>query len=246
MKNELKAVVLAAGKGTRLHSESSDLPKVMRLANGHPLLEYVLSAIDFVDRADTVIVVGYKKEAVISAFSDYIFAEQKEQLGTGHAVMAAAKELEGFLGSVLICCGDMPLIKKESFQALIRKHFDDGYDCTILSGTTDEALDYGRIVRDAKGTFLKLVEHKDCSDEERKIKELNSGVYVIKAPLLLSALSKLSCNNVQKEYYLTDVPVILRSEGRKIGICLREMGAELLGVNTPEQLALAERLLKEV
>ncbi len=244
MKNELKAVVLAAGKGTRLHSEKSDLPKVMRLANGLPLLEYVLSAIDFIDRAETVIVVGYKKDAVISAFPDYAFSEQKEQLGTGHAVMAASKELEGFGGSVLVCCGDMPLIKKETFEALVKKHFEENSDCTILTGTTDEPLDYGRIVRDSSGAFLKLVEHKDCSGKERRIRELNSGVYVFKAPLLLGALSKLSCSNAQKEYYLTDVPVILRAEGRKVEICLREMGNELLGVNTPEQLLLAERLLK--
>ena len=245
MINDLKAVVLAAGKGTRLYSETSDLPKVMRLAAGLPLLKYVLDAIDFVGKPDTTIVVGYKKEAVTSAFPDYGFAEQTEQLGTGHAVMAASKGIENYDGSVLVCCGDMPLIKKETFEALVKTHFEDKNDCTILSGTTDEPLDYGRIVRDSNGAFSRLVEHKDCNEEERKIKELNSGVYIFKADLLLEALGKLRCDNSQKEYYLTDVPVILSSEGRKVGVCCRHLGAELLGVNTPEQLALAERLLKK-
>ncbi len=244
MNDKIKAVVLAAGKGTRLHSETSDLPKVMRLANGKPLISYVLSAIDFISKPDITIVVGYKKEAVLSAFTGYGFAEQKEQLGTGHAVMAAAPALGNFDGSVLVCCGDMPLIKKATFLELFDTHVREGNDCTILSGTSDEPLDYGRIVRDASGAFLRLVEHKDCSEDERKIRELNSGVYMFKAPLLLGALGKLRCDNSQREYYLTDVPGIIKTEGGKVGVCLRHMGSELLGVNTPEQLELVESLLK--
>ncbi len=243
MKDNLKAVVLAAGKGTRLHSEKNDLPKVMRLANGRPLISYVLEAIDFIPKTDTTIVVGYKKEAILSAFTGYGFAEQTEQLGTGHAVMAAAPALDNFGGSVLVCCGDMPLISKASFLELVDTHVREKNDCTILSGTSDEPLDYGRIVRDGSGAFLRLVEHKDCSEDERKIKELNSGVYIFKAQLLLGALGKLRCDNAQREYYLTDIPGILKSEGGKIGICRRHLGSELLGVNTPEQLELVEKLL---
>lgn len=243
MKKNLRAVVLAAGKGTRLQSDSHDLPKVMRLAAGRPLLAHVLSSLDFIATENTVIVVGYKKEAVISAFPGYAFAEQREQLGTGHAVMAAAGALEGFDGCVLVCCGDMPLIKRKSLLALIDTHFTENNTCTILSGTSDEPLDYGRIVRGSDGTFLKMVEHKDCSEEERKLRELNSGVYIFRAPALLRALSKLRCNNSQGEYYLTDVPAILKSEGEKVGICNRHLGLELLGVNTAEQLSLVEELL---
>ena len=244
MERNLKAVVLAAGKGTRLNSEAYDLPKVMRVAGGRPLLKYVLAAIDFIGAENTIIVVGYKKEAVISAFPGYTFAEQKEQLGTGHAVMAAAGALQGFEGSVLVCCGDMPLIKRESLLALVDAHFSESNACTILSGTSDEPLDYGRIVRDENGNFLRMVEHKDCSEEERKIRELNSGVYIFEAPELLRALTKLSRNNAQGEYYLTDVPAILRSEGKRVGVCCRHLGTELLGVNTPEQLRRVEELLK--
>jgi UDP-N-acetylglucosamine diphosphorylase/glucosamine-1-phosphate N-acetyltransferase len=245
MERKLKAVVLAAGKGTRLNSESHDLPKVMRVAAGRPLLAYVLSAIDFIGAGNTVIVVGYKKEAVISAFPGYTFAEQSEQLGTGHAVMAAAGALSGFDGSILVCCGDMPLIKRESLLALVEAHFSESNVCTILSGTSDEPLDYGRIVMDESGSFLRMVEHRDCSEEERKIRELNSGVYIFDAPSLLGALSKLRRNNAQGEYYLTDVPEILNSEGKKVGVCRRHLGSELLGVNTPEQLNRVEQLLKE-
>jgi len=244
MEKNLKAVVLAAGKGTRLHSETHDLPKVMRLAAGRPLLSYVLAALDFIGAENTTIVAGYKKDAVISAFPGYGFAEQKEQLGTGHAVMAAAGALEGFDGSVLVCCGDMPLIKRASLSALVNNHFAEKNACTILSGTTDEPLDYGRIVRDKNGAFLRMVEHKDCTEEERGIRELNSGVYVFEAPLLLAALTKLHCNNAQGEYYLTDVPAILKAEGHRVGVCRRHLGPELLGVNTPEQLKLVEELLK--
>jgi len=244
MERKLKAVVLAAGKGKRLHSEAHELPKVMRVAAGRPLLSYVLSAIDFVGRENTIIVVGYKKEAVISAFPGYTFAEQKEQLGTGHAVMAAAEALQGFDGSVLVCCGDMPLVKKESLLALVETHFGENNACTILSGSSDEALDYGRIVRDENGEFLRMVEHKDCSEEERKIKELNSGVYIFETPSLLGALTKLRRDNAQGEYYLTDVPAILKSEGKKVGVCCRHLGSELLGVNTPEQLQRVEELLR--
>ena len=241
----LKAIVLAAGKGTRLHSESHDLPKVMREANGMPLISYVLSAIGFIEKADITIVVGYKKEAIIDAFKGYNFAVQEQQLGTGHAVMSAAEELKGYSGSVLVCCGDMPLIKRETLETLVKTHFDQKNVCTILSGTSDEPLAYGRIVRDGSGEFLKMVEHKDCTDEEREITELNSGVYMFEAPLLFETLTKLRCDNAQGEYYLTDVPGILKAEGMKVGVCCRHLGSELLGVNTPEQLKLVEELLNQ-
>ena len=239
----LKAIVLAAGKGTRLYSESNDLPKVMREANGKPLLTYVLSALGFIDKKEITIVVGYKKEAVTAAFNDYSFAVQEQQLGTGHAVISASEYLKGFEGSVLVCCGDMPLIKKETLETLVKTHFEEKNVCTILSGTSDDPLAYGRIVRDFDGGFLKMVEHKDCTPSEREIKELNSGVYVFEAPLLLETLGKLRCDNAQSEYYLTDVPGILKSEGRRVGVYCRHLGMELLGVNTPEQLSLVEKLL---
>jgi UDP-N-acetylglucosamine diphosphorylase/glucosamine-1-phosphate N-acetyltransferase len=243
----LKAIVLAAGKGTRLQSEKFNLPKVMRLANGKPLLGHVLSALDFIAPENTIIVVGYMKEQVISEYEKdgYKFAVQDKQLGTGHAVMATMGELDGYDGDVLVCCGDMPLLTRESYYDLWRTHRDAGADCTVLSGTSEQPLSYGRVARKADGSFRCIIEEKDCTPEELKIDELNSGVYIFNAPKLKEALGALRCNNAQNEYYLTDVPQHLSDGGQRVGICTRELGQEILGVNTPEQLELVERILKE-
>ena len=154
----LKAVVLAAGKGTRMRTDGCDLPKVMRTACGRPLLHYVLGALDFIAPADTVIVVGYRKQTVMDAFPGYVFAEQAQQLGTGHAVMAAFAALGDFDGDVLVCCGDMPLIRRENYQALCRVHRESGALCTMLTGSSDVPLPYGRILRDASGRFVRVIE----------------------------------------------------------------------------------------
>jgi len=242
--SEIKAVVLAAGKGKRLQTEGCDLPKVMREANGKPLLHYVLDALSFIERRNIVLVVGYQKDKVTGHFSDYPSCEQKEQLGTGHAVLSARDVLKGYNGSVLVCCGDMPLIKRETYEALCAVHFGSENDCTMLSGTSVLNLPYGRIVRDGNGKFLKMVEDKDCTTEEKKITELNSGVYVFSAGKLFSALERLGNDNSQGEYYLTDVPEILMREGAKVGVCKRELGMEIIGVNTAQQLREVEETLR--
>lgn len=238
----LKAIVLAAGQGKRLLSEQHDAPKVMRLADGRPLLSYVLSALDFLPPEDIVIVVGYKREQVIEAFPGYSFAVQEEQLGTGHAVMSALETLPDFHGSLLVCCGDMPLIKRETYSELVRQHGGD--DCTILSGESDAGLTYGRIVRGPNGEFVKIVEDKDCSPEEKAITELNSGVYVLSADPLRLVLPELRQDNAQREYYLTDVPELELKKGMKVGVCRLYLGEQLIGVNTPEQLEQVEGLLR--
>lgn len=240
---ELKAVVLAAGKGTRLQTEGITLPKVMRLAAGQPLLAYVLDALSFIPKEDTVLVVGYGREDVEKAYPDYPAAVQEEQLGTGHAVQSAAGQLQGFAGSVLVCCGDMPLMKKETYQSLCRTHQEDGNVCTILSGMSEEELPYGRVIRDAEGSFVKIVEDKDCTPEEKAVRELNAGVYLFRAPELFEALSHLRCDNAQGEYYLTDVPGWLLERGGKVGICSSCTPEEMLGVNTPAQLEQVERTI---
>lgn len=240
---KLKAVILAAGKGTRLQSQGVSLPKVMRVAAGKPLIGHVLEALDFIAPADTVIVVGYQKESVIAAYPGYVYAEQKEQLGTGHAVMAAFSQLNDFDGQLLVCCGDMPLIQRETYQALVEAHRADGNFCTILTGSSDIELPYGRILRSDAGSFLGMVEDKDATDEQKKITELNSGVYVFDTQSLKAVLSELKSDNVQGEYYLTDAPLLLMKRGLKIGVCRRELGYQIIGVNTSEQLRLTEELL---
>ncbi len=243
MSEQIKAVILAAGKGTRLQSEGIHLPKVMRLAAGRPLLGHVLDALNFLSKKDIILVVGYQKEAVLSAYPDYPAAEQLQQLGTGHAVRCAADRLAGFDGHVLVCCGDMPLMKRETYQDLISTHLRENNLCTLLSGHSEEALPYGRIVRDEAGRFARIVEDKDCTPEERAIRELNAGVYLFYAPELLTCLGQLSCDNAQGEYYLTDVPALILARGGKVGVCDTCSPMEMLGVNTPAQLEAVDRAL---
>lgn len=241
----VKAAVLCAGKGTRLQTEGITLPKVMRQANGKPLLHYVLDALSFLPKEDAVLVVGYRKEDILSAYPDYPHAVQAQQLGTGHAVLSARSVLEGFDGHVLVCCGDMPLMRRETYESLVRTHLEEGNQCTLLSGFADEPLPYGRILRDGAGQFTRIVEDKDCTAEEKTVTELNAGVYLFEARYLWDALESLRPDNAQGEYYLTDVPAWLLKEGKKVGVCSTCTPVEMLGVNTPAQLQQVEEILKE-
>ncbi|MBE6949441.1 MAG: UDP-N-acetylglucosamine diphosphorylase [Ruminococcaceae bacterium] len=241
----LKALILAAGKGTRLATEGIDLPKAMRVALGKPLIGYVLDELAFLDKKDIIMVVGFKRESIVKTFSEYNFAIQEEQLGTGHAVMCAQDYLKDYDGDVIICYGDMPLLSRATYTALAETHKAEGNDCTILTGTTDEDLPYGRIIRDENDQFVHVVEERDCTPEQKAIRELNIGVYVYKAQKLLASLGELNTNNAQNEYYLTDVPSIIRSHGGKIGLCKRTLGAEVIGVNTVQQLEQVENYLRK-
>ena len=243
MTEQLMAVVLAAGKGTRLHTDDIDAPKVMREACGKPLLWHVLHALSFIDKNDTILVVGYKKESVTDYFGDYPYAVQSEQLGTGHAVMAASDLIKDYQGALLICYGDMPAIKRDVYEQLLQTHFKEGNDCTILTGESTLKMSFGRIKRNENGAFLHVIEEKDCTPEQLKIKELNTGVYVFNTPILISALKDLKNDNAQGEYYLTDVPAIIKGKGAKIGTLKRNLGDDIIGVNTLEQLDLVEKIL---
>ena len=242
---QVKAVVLAAGKGTRLHSEEYDLPKVLREADGKPLLHYVLQALDFLPQKDTILVVGYQGEKVKDRFSDYPAVWQVPQNGTGHAVQCAREELRDFDGTVLVCCGDMPLLKRETYQALLSEHEKNDCPCTFLTGTTELDLPFGRILRDEKGGFLRVVEDRDCTRSQKEIRELNAGVYAFDCQELLACLELLKNDNAQGEYYLTDVPEHMRNRGGHIGLCCVELGNQIIGVNTPEQLQMVEDCLRQ-
>ena len=245
MKKNMKAIVLAAGKGTRLQTENCDLPKVMRLANGKPLLHYVLESIGFIAPEDTVIVVGYQKQYVMEGFPGYVFAEQAQQLGTGHAVMCAAEALGDYDGPVLVCCGDMPLLKRSTYEAMAEAYDKEDCACVILTGTTDLPLPYGRVLRDENGAYLRIVEEKDCTPAQLAITELNAGVYVFDAKTLFACLGELKNENAQGEYYLTDVPEIMMKKGCRVVACRQELGKQIIGVNTPAQLAQTEAILRE-
>ena len=238
-----KAVVLAAGKGTRMMSETNHMPKVLRQACGKPLLHYVLKALDFIPKEDTVLVGGYMREAVFEAFPGYPQAVQDPQLGTGHAVMCAREHLKDFDGTVLVCYGDMPLLRKEVYQGLLSYHAETGASCTMLSGTCDEYLPYGRVLRDGNGDFLRIVEDRDCTPEQKAIRELNVGIYAFDCKTLLASLDEIKNNNAQNEYYLTDVPEILRNHGLRVAVYNAKLNEQIIGVNTPEQLKMTERFL---
>ena len=244
MDHSVKAVVLAAGKGTRLRTEGVDLPKVLRQAAGRPLLGYVLEELSFLDRQDVVLVVGYEREKVVAAFPDYPSAVQEPQKGTGHAVQCAREALGEFQGDILVCYGDMPLMRRATYESLIETHRRQGNDCTLLSAVSEEELPYGRIVRDGDGNFTHIVEDKDSTPEEKAIRELNVGVYVFRAAELWKAIDQLKPNNAQGEYYLTDAPAYILAKGGRVNACPTCTAQEMLGVNTVEQLEQVEHIVQ--
>lgn len=241
-----KVIVLAAGKGKRLQSEKSDLPKVLRRAAGRPLLTWVLDKLDFVAKEDVIIVVGYKADLVQTETGpDYSYVLQDKQLGTGHATAAAAPLLRDFSGDVLVVYGDMPLFKAGTYRDLVAKHKASSADCTMLTAIAETMIDYGRILRDEEGNFAGIVEKKDCTAEQLQIREVNPGVYVFNCAILLRMLQQLKNDNAQGEYYLTDVPQLMQLAGYTVATWTINDEKEVFGVNTQEDLRRAEQLLQE-
>lgn len=244
MAENCKAIILAAGKGTRLRTEGVDLPKVLREAAGRPLLSYVLEGLSFLPPENITLVVGYEGDKVAAAFPEYPRVFQSPQLGTGHAVQCAESAFKGFEGHILVCNGDMPLLKRKSYEALVEQHLREGNACTLMAGVTDDPLPYGRIVRDGEGGFLRIVEDRDCTEEEKLIRELNTGDYIFEASHLWRALTTLRPDNAQGEYYITDAPVWLRKQGEKVGVCAACTAEDMIGVNDVGQLHMVEEILK--
>ena len=240
-----KAIVLAAGKGTRLRTEGVDLPKVLRVAAGRPLLGYVLEELGFLESRDILLVVGYEGEKVAAAFPGYPKVFQCPQLGTGHAVQCAERAMKGFEGDILIAAGDMPLLPRRAYEALVAQHRAEGNVCTILAAVAEKPMPMGRIVRNAQGGFARIVEDQDCTAEEKEICEINTSVYVFDARSLWRSLTTLRPNNAQGEYYLTDAPAWLVGQGEKVGVCAACTAQEMLGVNTLEQLQEVEAYIKK-
>lgn len=241
----MKAIILAAGKGKRLHSEEFNLPKVLRLAAGDTLISYVLKSTDFIKKEDTIIVAGYKKEMVVQSVGNgYKYVSQDEQLGTGHAVMMTKELLKDYDGDILILYGDMPLFTKSTLKNFVEEHRKSNSLCTVMTALVDDPPDYGRIIRDEKGDLADIIETKDCNDEQLKIKELNVGVYVFDSRTLFANLNKLKNNNMQGEYYLTDIPKILLSQGIKVNTFTLDNSDEIYGVNTLEELDFCEKVLE--
>jgi bifunctional UDP-N-acetylglucosamine pyrophosphorylase/glucosamine-1-phosphate N-acetyltransferase len=239
------AIILAAGKSTRMKSA---LPKVVHEVCGRPMVEYVIDAVREAGVRRIVLVVGHGAETVRSLFSGQPgieFALQAEQHGTGHAVMMCREHLADVEGPVFVLNGDIPLVRSASLAGLLRDQFESRAACVIGSAVTDANEGLGRIVRDASGTFVRIVEHKDATPAERAIREINTGSYLFDGPALLWALDHIKPNNVQKEYYLTDCPSVLKEASRTVAASPRFDFREAMGVNTRAQLADVERSIQQ-
>ena len=238
---ETAALVLAAGMGKRM---KSDLAKVLHPMSGHPLLWHVLATLDDLGVARRVVVIGHQRERVQAAFADrrdLEWAIQAEQRGTGHACMMAEPNLHGFDGTLLVVCGDTPLLTAPTLHALLETHEASGASVTVLSMRLPDPKGYGRIVRTADGQGIdRIVEEKDASPAERALDEVNSGIYAFRYASLSGVLGRLTDANSQGEYYLTDTVSLLRGRGEKAAVVCARDHRELLGINTLEQLAEAE------
>lgn len=238
----LTAVILAAGKGTRMKSK---LPKVLHKVGGHPMLEHVMDAAEAAGCRDNVVVIGHGAELVRELVGDRArIALQAEQLGTGHAVLQAADTLKDFTGTVMILCGDTPLLEAEELEKFYAEHVKSGAAATVMSALMEDPFGYGRILRDANGDVAGIVEQKDASEEQKQIKEINTGNYCVEAPLLFEVLRTLGNDNAQGEYYLTDVLAKLRAMGKKVGGVITADSEMIMGVNSRRQLAEAESVMR--
>ncbi|MCD7778674.1 MAG: bifunctional UDP-N-acetylglucosamine diphosphorylase/glucosamine-1-phosphate N-acetyltransferase GlmU [Clostridiales bacterium] len=240
MNKNLKVIILAAGQGTRMKSK---VPKVLHKVLDKTMLDYVIDASLKAGAEDICAVVGHKSMLVRKMIGDRVkYAVQKEQLGTGHAVMQAG-DFIGEEGNVLVLCGDTPLIKPETIEKILSFHTEKGNAATGVSFIKEDPTGYGRIIRDEKGDFEKIVEQKDGSAAELAVKEVNSGVYIFEAKALKEALSSLKNSNAQGEYYLTDTMDLIKNSGKTVGVMTADDESEFLGVNSKLDLSVVTKAL---
>ncbi len=242
MKQNVIALVLAAGKGTRMKSEKS---KLVHKIYGKELVKRVVETAKKSGVDEVITVVGYKKEQVQLVLGDSVkYAYQEEMLGTGHAVLQAEKYLKDKNGKVVVLCGDVPILRPETVRNLIDKSIENKEYATVLTAIYSNPTGYGRIIRDIGGNIKGIVEEKDATEAQKEIKEINAGIYCFDIQELLQALKKIEPNNAQKEYYLPDVVRIMNEKGLKTGAVIVEDNTEILGVNDKMQLELLTKVLK--
>ncbi len=240
MNKDFFITILAAGKGKRM---GSDTPKVLHTVKNQAMIDYVLDTAFMLNPKKIFPIVGFKKDEVIDHINDsgYLnenileYVEQKEQLGTGHAVLQLESKLANKVGHLLVLSGDVPNIQYQSLLPIVNNHIENNIDATIITAIVENPKGYGRIVRDKSGKFIKMVEHKDCNDEEKLIKEMNSGIYIFKISHLFNNLKKISSNNSSNEYYLTDIIELINKNGV---VCTQKIDnyEEVMGINNIEQL----------
>jgi UDP-N-acetylglucosamine diphosphorylase/glucosamine-1-phosphate N-acetyltransferase len=231
----LRTLILAAGKGTRM---KSDLAKVLHLLHGRPLLSYVVDAARAVGSDDISVIIGYQGDAVREQFPipGLNFVEQRELLGTGHAVLQAQANFAGYDGDILILCGDVPLIQAATLHSLRACHREEQTAVTVLTTLVTDATGYGRIVKGPDRKVLKIVEERDATAAEKQIREINTGIYCVNSIFLFDALSKIKNDNAQHEYYLTDIIAIAQDSGGGAGSLIAADYREVMGINTLEEL----------
>lgn len=241
-RRKLVAIVLAAGQGSRMHSQ---IPKVLHSICGTPMIDHVLGALAPLAADQVYVVTGHQHDEVKAHIGTRaVCVLQRERLGTGHAVKMVMPKLRGFDGDVLIMVGDAPLIKAETLEGLVQRRRSHHTACAVLTTRLKDPHGYGRIVRNRDGTVRKIVEQKDTNTYEEAIDEINTGTYCFDAKHLAYALSKVTNKNAQKEYYLTDTVEILRDAGHEVEASVCDDPTEVIGVNRRADMALAERYLR--
>lgn len=245
MDKSLAVVIMAAGKGTRMNNPS--MAKVMYTVQDRPLVEWVVRLAGALEAARAVVIVGWQKDSIITHLAavapGVVCAEQNPQLGTGHAVMQAEAPLQGFRGEVLVLSGDVPLLRLATTRSLIATHRTTGASATVLTAVLDDPTGYGRVIRNAEGRVTRIVEQKDATEEEKKVREINSGIYVFDSVKLFEGLRHITPENVQKEYYLTDVFMNFWKNAYPVSAVAASDPVEIGGINTPEQLEEARRVM---
>ncbi|MFK4785907.1 bifunctional UDP-N-acetylglucosamine diphosphorylase/glucosamine-1-phosphate N-acetyltransferase GlmU [Fusobacterium sp. MFO224] len=237
---ELKSLVLAAGKGTRM---KSDLPKVIHKVNGIPMVEKILNELDKLNVEENILILGHKKELILNELGEIKYVTQEEQLGTGHAVLQAKEILKDYDGDVMILCGDTPLLKSDTLKEMYDYHKSTKAMTTILTSIYENPFGYGRIVKEGENVVA-IVEEKEANEEIKAIKEVNAGVYCCNAKELFKALDQVKNDNEKGEYYLTDIIKIQVSENKKISSFVLKDNEEILGVNSKVELAKASKVLR--
>ncbi len=243
MTNFMQILVLAAGKGTRM---KSSLAKVLHQVYFSPMIHHVLKATKELNPSQQIVVVGHQRERVKDALADYdlVYAEQNEQLGTGHAVLSAEELMRNKGGVVMILCGDTPLITSATLQAMIDQHVVGQNMLTVMTTIVDNPVNYGRIISSVDDSLLQIVEEKDATPQQKNICEINAGIYCVDVDFLCNALHQVGTDNQQGEVYLTDIVEIANKCGVTVHKYVCGDSSEILGVNSRRELALAHDILQ--